>query len=275
MIKTPSSEEGTAVTDISSILRQVQKNPFKYLQIAATFTSYGLLFLLAAAGFFGLFKHASPARWLILSGWLGILASVPFIPPWDADLMRVHAATIPFILFPPAFGLFSLAAWFRKEPPALFCSPAGHPAEGLALPAGIILLFLLMPFLFKPQNEEASAAQGAEDSCSSGEPWTIRLVPGSTIAIHKSAEAAALQENNGILFSHDAHRAQAFLRFTSGQTLALGYERVSGSMRYLVLEDQAESFGRIWNHVCASPLHRDGMTTWWRINKTIENKVGR
>lgn len=45
--------------------------------------------------------HAS----MILIASFGVLVSVPFVPPWDAGLMRPYAATIPFLSVLPALGM--------------------------------------------------------------------------------------------------------------------------------------------------------------------------
>ncbi|HYL79839.1 MAG TPA: hypothetical protein VEU07_03450, partial [Candidatus Acidoferrum sp.] len=50
-------------------------------------------------------NRRQPLALLSLFGWAGILLSVPFAPPWDADSMRVYAATLPFILALPSLGL--------------------------------------------------------------------------------------------------------------------------------------------------------------------------
>jgi hypothetical protein len=42
---------------------------------------------------------------LQVAAWAGILLSVPFVPPWDADNMRAYAATLPFIAALPMLGL--------------------------------------------------------------------------------------------------------------------------------------------------------------------------
>ncbi len=52
---------------------------------------------------------------LMLATTLGILASVPFVPPWDADTMRAYAATLPIISALPALGFAFVAEkmeWF-------------------------------------------------------------------------------------------------------------------------------------------------------------------
>ena len=50
-------------------------------------------------------KRQEPEDFLILMVTMGILVSVPFAPPWDADTMRAYAATLPFIALLPALGL--------------------------------------------------------------------------------------------------------------------------------------------------------------------------
>lgn len=44
---------------------------------------------------------------------MGIFLSVPFVPPWDSDQMRVYAAVMPFLAFLPALGAMSL--WSYKS----------------------------------------------------------------------------------------------------------------------------------------------------------------
>jgi hypothetical protein len=50
-----------------------------------------------------------PNASLIVVATLGILASVPCVPPWDADGMRAYAATIPFIATLPVMGFEFIA----------------------------------------------------------------------------------------------------------------------------------------------------------------------
>ena len=55
-------------------------------------------------------QRQTPSGSLILAATLGILLSVPFVPPWDAG-MRPYIATVPFIALIPALGF---AAVVRK-----------------------------------------------------------------------------------------------------------------------------------------------------------------
>ncbi|MBD1806562.1 hypothetical protein H6F98_14010 [Microcoleus sp. FACHB-SPT15] len=50
-----------------------------------------------------------PNASLMVVATLGILASVPCVPPWDADAMRAYAATMPFLATLPALGIEFIA----------------------------------------------------------------------------------------------------------------------------------------------------------------------
>lgn len=61
-------------------------------------------------------QRREPNASLIIVATLGLLASVPFAPPWDADTMRVYAATIPFTAILPALGLEFIFNKLRLPP---------------------------------------------------------------------------------------------------------------------------------------------------------------
>lgn len=257
----------------SPFWEKLRRNPWKYLQIAAAYASSGLLLLLAALGF--LAPQHRQAKPLLLFSWLGILASVPFVPPWDADLMRAYAATLPFMLFPAALGSAALLAWFwgetqRGELHEEDLASLGR-ASGLLLPTGTILLFLILPVLFRPQEQTAAAQPTIV--CPKGEPWRLSLLPGSVLLIADEAgtkensfiQLATLRSRTGVLHSLNPRRADAFQHFPHGQTLALGYEHRSSLLRYVVFSGKIVSFLPQIEPVCASSVYDDGMTTWWNV----------
>ena len=69
-----------------------------YLSVAGKekYYVYIPVFLLAGLGIYSCFKQKGYWRGLVLYGWLGILASVPFVPPVDAGI-RPYAVTIPLV----------------------------------------------------------------------------------------------------------------------------------------------------------------------------------
>ncbi|MCA3268389.1 MAG: hypothetical protein ING19_20190 [Azospirillum sp.] len=58
---------------------------------------------------------------VLVAFWLGIVASVPFLPPWDADSLRAYAAVIPF------FAAGAALAFHRRTPVARGLVSASPP----------------------------------------------------------------------------------------------------------------------------------------------------
>jgi hypothetical protein len=77
---------------------------------------------------------------LLLVSIAGILASVPFVPPWDAGRMRAYAAVLPIIALVPAYGAAMLATRFAFL-------VASHPDEDEPLLSviGAVIGFLVVP----------------------------------------------------------------------------------------------------------------------------------
>lgn len=80
---------------------------------------------------------------------IGVLASVPFVPPTDAYRVRLYAATIPFFILLPGMGLFFLQEKF----PAKFFKPnLREYTEIYSIPVScaiLMALILITPFLVK------------------------------------------------------------------------------------------------------------------------------
>lgn len=277
----PPGHDVLPLSDFLSIWQKVWEQPWKYVQIAAVFATYTLFSFLAVLGWIILLKRRSATTWLLGAGWLGILVSVPFIPPWDVDLMRVHAATLPFLFFPPAIGLSFLCTKESKKnvENILRQQSIGAQQVGLVLVVAISLLFLFLPFWFSKQN---GMSPDKDVFCESGELWNVSIIPGSNIFLQAEAvdpsrgqqvnsTISKISQHRGVLFANYQHRADAFYLFTSGQSLALGYDHISHSMRYLIFEDQkiipSDQFGV---HVCALPLYADGKTTWWKVQRVVD-----
>jgi hypothetical protein len=84
-------------------------NIFLFDNYVFSFTRYRQFnYCLQALSIFGLVrlvKIKEPLNGLMVCFVVGIFLSVPFLPPWDADGMRVYATTIPFIALLPSLGL--------------------------------------------------------------------------------------------------------------------------------------------------------------------------
>ncbi|PKN08888.1 MAG: hypothetical protein CVU73_06560 [Deltaproteobacteria bacterium HGW-Deltaproteobacteria-8] len=121
-------------------------NILRFMSIAAIsgLLNFGLVSCLSLLS---LPKHRArtTASALVLASFAGIFLSVPFAPPWDAVLLRAYAATIPFQVMVPVFGLSLLSGQMQNAAHGTG-SPGG---EGRAWLLGLgITLLCLAPALY-------------------------------------------------------------------------------------------------------------------------------
>ncbi len=94
-----------------------------------------LLYGLSALALARAVRRPDPAARLLLLLTAGIVLSVAFLPPRDAGLMRVYAATLPVMAALPALGLAALLgavwAWIPQDPPVAPSDPAQRKALAL------------------------------------------------------------------------------------------------------------------------------------------------
>ena len=60
-------------------------------------------------------QRQNPIGSLMIAALIGILLSIPFVPPWDGGI-RIHAATIPVFSLFPALGLTFIAQKCSWQP---------------------------------------------------------------------------------------------------------------------------------------------------------------
>jgi hypothetical protein len=141
--------------------------------------------LLAVAGLVRLWRsRRSPCQQLICALWLGMLASVPFAPPWDADYMRAYAATAPFIVALPLLGI-------ARPVPSDPARPPGERRDRLAGSAGLVALCAVLlglqaagPFAVRGLAAPAPGGAGATgtSTCEAGrEAVHVRLLPAAAV----------------------------------------------------------------------------------------------
>jgi hypothetical protein len=106
---------------------------------AALGRGLGYLFLaLVALALAALVRGRRESRYsLLLFATAGVVASVPFVPPLDADSMRAYAASVPVLGVVMGVGIGAIASRFRVAAAA----PADRGGRGIL--AGSLLLLLL------------------------------------------------------------------------------------------------------------------------------------
>jgi hypothetical protein len=178
-------------------------------------------FAIAAAG-----RRINAVHRLILLSALGILLSVPFAPPLDANRIRIYASVIPFLLLLPASGLTSLIRWkrlrFLKNP------LESSSAAGVSFSVSVLILAVLIagPFCTKLF---AQALPLIVDECLPGQSSvTIRLSPGTLVNITDPEIADTdwlpdIRQNTFITRAHNLPNWETFPLFDNlppGKTLA-------------------------------------------------------
>ena len=131
---------------------------------------------------------------LLLALMIGILASVPFVPPWDADGLRVYAATIPCMALFPAMGLYSLRQWLGSRSAVRDIGNQDSFFNNFSIFFGILLasFVIFSPLFIKvfsvPRELNTSVSCPSEQSAAH-----IRLASGSYVE---------LVENDAVRSSH-------------------------------------------------------------------------
>jgi len=109
---------------------------------------YMPVFILAGLGSFNCFKKRW-SKWhgFILAGWIGLIFSVPFVPPIDAGL-RPYAVTVPLVGFLLGEG-FSLL--FKRDKETRLTPTALHEPNNWLAVVSVILIILVAfgPILVK------------------------------------------------------------------------------------------------------------------------------
>lgn len=114
---------------------------------------------------------------------LGVLASVPFVPPTDAYRVRLYAATIPFFILLPGMGLVFL----KGQIPTRFLKPSlEEHTEGYSISASsaiLVALILIAPLLVKTTGNPPAFTKTACPPEMEG--FVTRFDQGMSINIHR------------------------------------------------------------------------------------------
>lgn len=104
---------------------------------------------------------------LIIAVTIGIILSVPFVPPMDSNRMRVHAAIIPFFILLPGMGfLFVLEKIKLRIFLQTITETLPHNIP-IMMGLGLMLITIIGPLIIKYYNvptqyEEVECSQGLE-----------------------------------------------------------------------------------------------------------------
>ncbi|MEI8132783.1 MAG: hypothetical protein WCG34_10135, partial [Leptolinea sp.] len=200
-----------------------------------------------------------PTRSLILAALLGIFLSIPFAPPIDSNRMRAYAATIPFFVIIPCFGLSfltNLLPWKflrnqESQPQALL--PVFTLSAVLVL---LMTLVPLLPFRIGQQVKAPSAVCPAELTSVS-----FRILPGNHIRIVQQESLSQdwvpeIREKNFATRVHNLPNWETYPLFTDvkpGQIILADLDLQTTKEMILIAEWQPVSEKTGIQTVCARP----------------------
>ena len=138
--------------------------------------NFGLWILIIAGLVYSITQWQQGLPSLMLASFLGVIASIPLLPPIDSDRMRVYAATIPFSALWVVTGIYAFSRWGRN----LIIRKAENNTENAtksyfqkpALFSAVLLVFLAVPApilltaYVRPPNSVDSSSQPA---CQTGQ----------------------------------------------------------------------------------------------------------
>ena len=130
---------------------------------------YYPFFLLGGLGLVNCIRRRAGWSLLVLSGWAGMLASIPFVPPIDAGI-RPYAVTIPLVAFLLGEGI----NWLAQLPGwKMVLEVDREESIPWTVPFSIVLAVLVIagPILVKITARETAAP--APDQCPQGEDYLL------------------------------------------------------------------------------------------------------
>ncbi len=147
-----------------------------------------LLLLLSVAGLvWCISKWREPIPALLMAALVGTFLSIPFVPPWEADRMRVYAATLPFYVTYPAVGLVFLLSRFKRMSLLQDTRPIEFPGILIGSSAVLVAFVVIGPMLVRGL---AHPANHAVVTCPTGSAVIYARIPtGSYIRLVSDDQA--------------------------------------------------------------------------------------
>ena len=241
---------------------------------AQNWVNYAVRILLSLFAVLGLVKAWRKRReepfTMMLWAAVGIFLSVPFVPPTDANQMRVYAATVTFLITFSVIGVHTASGWFLKKPQEKLEKTDGKPAMvfGLTLAAAAICGVLLVKGFAKP--EELPLAD-----CPLGQTqFLTRFTPGSLVGVgsageHLSENQLTVPLSDFVAFNEGYVEMHTALVGVVGQGAVLARPLDLLSMQYPLLvldEDPASDLQGMMNICAVQPTDEELMKRgWWLV----------
>ena len=228
-------------------------------------------------------NHRQPLALLSVFGWAGILLSVPFAPPWDADNMRAYAATLPFVVALPSIGvLYDFPGPLSVHPGAARRTCSGI-RDVLGFGALLLVLLIPVPLTLAMLSDSVRWTSGGGSVWRPGcegprEARALHLNPRSAVHVRESAGGPAVDRLGnyvslpGVLARDHANEYLDVLymwrglsRMEGGATLFSAYDLDRGTTLYVQASSAAFPRMRPYVAVCGETV-RYARIEWFRAD---------
>lgn len=192
-----------------------------------------------------------PLALLTIFGWAGILVSVPFVPPWDADSMRAYAATLPFMIALPCLGVLYDAPDLVASHPER--APGSGPWMGGVLGLAALLLVLQIPvplglgvfggWHWSSGGRETMCAETCDGATQTR---ALHIIPGAAVHVRESTPGRAVDRSGNYVSLEDIRARthghefpdvlymwRGLSRMEGGATLLSAYDLERGTTLYV------------------------------------------
>jgi hypothetical protein len=180
-------------------------------------------------------RARDPRHLLVLAVWIGILASIPFNPPWDSDSMRTYAATLPLQLLTVGLGAARGAGLVQPQSVRTANEPRWPLAFGVTIAASLMPALAIV-WLTAPARPVAALVG---EACSTGPARPAKVIDGAGIRLTEEREhfldlpVAQFRAGQGEVLARYADRLAPFSTLEPGAILlpvrlldAIGYRIV-------------------------------------------------
>lgn len=206
--------------NIIAIMEYLKKNPKQLYYVLSAISWFIVSSLLAFYGCIRMIRIKTPQGEMILWTTLGILLSIPFLPPWDAQNMRAYAVSIPFFVLFPAYALLS-GKIKTKENTA---------KENFDAFFALIICLLLITF---PLGMKITADNRIKriPTPLNAEKETVKIIRGSVIA--SKAQTLFKADLPSLVVWLENKNIESFTQLTENTHLAIAYFPREGTIRYV------------------------------------------
>lgn len=217
------------------------------------------LYILGATVFFRLFvRSASRSDILSLTAFLGIFASVPFVPPMDTFYLRAYGAAIAWIALPPALGLGNLITRLQfLNGPTHNNDSTAIRFKSIVLTVYVVLMIIIIPIGLKSTITTSSLV--SPECPADSLPMIVKVIPGNNLRILENTNkhyswVPYIHHYVFILRARDMPRGnvtEPLQEIPQTAVISNGYDELTGNGFWLVLPPSVSISEKHMLGVCA------------------------